>query len=1013
MKIYINPNPRTVAIVSSKYVLLIRDPVYKSQFNENDKKCIVEFIELSQIDFTNFVELKLPCLGILGITSINDYSCLVIITKSLEIASLRPKEKMYSIQGINVICLNSNEDINESLVVEQLRKFLLKGQFYFSNSFDLTNNLQNRNLQNKDGNDNFLHFNKKFLWNKYFIEELISFTGRLSKDQLQKFHDCRFLSLIIRGYVQTVNCNIDLEIPDENDEERNNTKKLTRQESLVTLISKISIEKNGKIFGPNGLDDEGNVSNYVESEIIFYNETCLISYVIVQGNPPIYFEVDNQLSSSLLKKLQINRPFDATQESFKKHFDSLVKTFGDVNIINIYSPNNKIEYDLFRNYYEHYYKLIKSDIKYKEFLTYDDFHYSMSELQKNQIINSQILQTLKNSIYEYAALCYDNEHLKFLNKQSGVFRLGSFNHFDKCNEICKIITKEVLFLALREIYNYEIINKNDQITYNSYFSKLNDELWSKIGLLWNSNNEIITTKILNKYNTEFNQVNKKSNIYNNNDSSKKNHFFDNFTNLTISTSKKIKNLSNYRDLLNDLDKRNTILSIFLGKINVDTHGNIFLKVRLFDPFNDYINNQLKLLKSNYISDKNIKIFTGTFNVNSHKYDGNVSQWIFPENSTHNYDIIFIGLQEIVELTANQMLNIDNTNRIFWENKLLKTLNMNNFDDTSENKKSNTEYILLWSGQLGGLLSLLYVKKEQTEFVNRLEISMKKTGFGGISANKGGIAISFQYSNTSFCFLTAHLAAGLNNIEERHNNYKTLSTGLRFSENRTIKTHENIIWIGDFNYRIELTNEEVRPLIKLGKFDDLFEYDQLNLQMRSGESFPYYEEYKINFRPTYKFNLNEDIYDLSEKMRIPAWCDRILSRGKNLQQLNYNACFDIRFSDHRPVYGVFDCNVELIDETIKSALTSKLYNESKNKFGDIGSFILSNDLSSFIRNEETHDESDDDGGIVLPPPSSEKQKWWLNNGMLARVELDNYEHGKMTNLKKAIKPFENKNEPYFI
>lgn len=57
----------------------------------------------------------------------------------------------------------------------------------------------------------------------------------------------------------------------------------------------------------------------------------------------------------------------------------------------------------------------------------------------------------------------------------------------------------------------------------------------------------------------------------------------------------------------------------------------------------------------------------------------------------------------------------------------------------------------------------------------------KTGLGGVSANKGAIAVSFKFSDTAMCFVSSHFAAGLTNIEERHHNYKSLIKGIQFSK----------------------------------------------------------------------------------------------------------------------------------------------------------------------------------------------------------------------------------------
>lgn len=41
----------------------------------------------------------------------------------------------------------------------------------------------------------------------------------------------------------------------------------------------------------------------------------------------------------------------------------------------------------------------------------------------------------------------------------------------------------------------------------------------------------------------------------------------------------------------------------------------------------------------------------------------------------------------------------------------------------------------------------------------------------------------------------------------------------------------------------------------------------------------YIEGQLEFAPTYKYDLFSDDYDTSEKMRIPAWTDRVLWRRR--------------------------------------------------------------------------------------------------------------------------------------
>lgn len=100
----------------------------------------------------------------------------------------------------------------------------------------------------------------------------------------------------------------------------------------------------------------------------------------------------------------------------------------------------------------------------------------------------------------------------------------------------------------------------------------------------------------------------------------------------------------------------------------------------------------------------------------------------------------------------------------------------------------------------------------------------------MAGNKGAVAIRMEYAKTRLCFVTAHLAAGFANYEERNRDYRTItheSHGIRFQRNRSIEDHDVVIWLGDFNYRIGLSDDKTRRLIQVGDLDTLYQNDQVN------------------------------------------------------------------------------------------------------------------------------------------------------------------------------------------
>lgn len=352
----------------------------------------------------------------------------------------------------------------------------------------------------------------------------------------------------------------------------------------------------------------------------------------------------------------------------------------------------------------------------------------------------------------------------------------------------------------------------------------------------------------------------------------------------------------------------------------------------------------------------------------------------------------VGFQEIVELSPQQIMNSDPTRKQLWEKSVKACLN------NRAQQIGGEKYVLLRSGQLVGAALCIFVRASVLSNIKNVEGSVKKTGLSGMAGNKGAVAIRLDYANTHICFVTAHLAAGFANYDERNKDYATISNGLRFQRNRGIDDHginwphwlknrdsnlqsrtDTVIWLGDFNYRIGLSWERAMDLVQQRDLEHLYENDQLNLQMVAGLSFPFYSEARITFMPTYKFDIGTDNYDSSEKARIPAWTDRILRKGPNLRQLVYN-CAPLKFSDHRPVYALFDCVVSIVNEAARDKISREVYLKRKAEVGD---------ATANVNTEDTEDEDLIGYDAIepgLPPASSDRQKWWLENGKQAQSTL---------------------------
>ncbi|KAF1914992.1 SacI homology domain-containing protein [Ampelomyces quisqualis] len=1011
---------RAIALATSTHALILRHSSSSTDGNGNNNasstslgsngtsaaRCMVEFSRTGDVDISDYRGLhSVNVHGTLGLITVDNNVFLVVVNGASKVATVRPGETVQRIHSVGFFCLTSshydallNDEVNpyptdtiddegyemgfggrkEQSPLEHpclaLKKILSSGTFYYSSDFDLTRRLQHRTTDAATVSIDSL--DAGFLWNSYMIQPLVDFRSRLAPRDKEALDTSGILTSAIRGFALTIT------IPISSAPIRASGSGMP---SSMTLISRLSCRRAGTRFNSRGIDDDGNVANYVESETIYWTPTGVcFSYVQVRGSVPIFWEQQSGLLPGQ-QKITITRSEEATQPAFDKHFENLEISYGAIHVVNLLSHEKPQEIELSQKYRKHVsnsplnYGVEKHDREHELLkLTEYDFHaetrgpggYEAASMIARWVQDSAdaFAYYLSEEVEERAKINGEDRILRRsmpILQQEGIFRTNCLDCLDRTNLVQTIISK----MALEVFLSHKTLRGSQ-------------DFWMRHSSMWADNGDAL------------------SRIYAGTGALKSS--FTRHGKMSLAGALADARKSATRMYINnfaDKGRQNTI-DMLLGRLM----GQI--PVHLYDPVNDYVVAELQRRAAEYSETNMINILVGTFNLNgkTNGINADLSPWLCPDvdPSQQCPEIVAVGFQEIVELSPQQIMATDPDRRELWERAVKKTLNKN------AEKYGQEEYVMLRGGQLVGASLSVFVRADCLKYIKNVEGSLKKTGMSGMAGNKGAVAIRIEYGNTSICLVTAHLAAGFANYEERNRDYKTISHGLKFQRNRSIEDHDTVIWLGDFNYRIGLSNEKVQKLCHVGDLETLYENDQLNLQMVAGLTFPYYSEARITFPPTYKYDLNSDTYDTSEKARIPAWCDRVLRKGDNIRQIHYDAA-PLRFSDHRPVYATFQVIVQRVDEQKKDALKNELYEQRREVVGD-----------TRAAGHLDADESDDEDLLGyesvepgLPPASSDRRKWWLDNGLPAKARVQPPSDGHIPNPKRPSNPFTPSPEPDWV
>lgn len=303
-----------------------------------------------------------------------------------------------------------------------------------------------------------------------------------------------------------------------------------------------------------------------------------------------------------------------------------------------------------------------------------------------------------------------------------------------------------------------------------------------------------------------------------------------------------------------------------------------------------------------ISHEDLKIWCGTWNMGDaqpeyHKKEA-LENWM-PQGK---FDIYVISTQESIYNPRTGYLSPEDDLWAYLRHHL------------------GEAYIKLASVSLQHIRLACFVRRDHYYKICRVKTGTVATGLAGVIGNKGGCSISFELYDNRICFVGSHLAARIDRrrLEARNQNYRDILKGLASGVSKSSGTNDIhhefdlLVWLGDLNYRIELSRDEIIERIKLNDLAPLKKSDQLLEEMKNENCFIDFNEMEINFSPTYRFNRGDRTWS-EEKMREPAWCDRVLwkpIKQELCQPLSYTACHDLVTSDHSPVSATFGVSVAL-------------------------------------------------------------------------------------------------------
>lgn len=289
---------------------------------------------------------------------------IIVITKAQPMGRLRG-HMVYKVASTEFLPMRERplHDKDEDTYLALIKDMLRTGPMYFSYSLDITNSFQ-RQSQSSSEIPMWKRADDRFFWNRFIQSDLIDFSlGENNTNGIrygpQPAADPYILPVMF-GMMRIIPARV------------------KGTSFSFALITRRSRHRAGTRYFSRGIDEQGHVSNYNETEqIVILNDSTgglsgyapgqsmtngktgqdlqVYSFVQTRGSVPVFWAEVNNLKYT--PKLQV-RGIETALEAARKHFTEQIRLYGENYMVNL--VNQKGREERVKNAYEQLVRILVS-----------------------------------------------------------------------------------------------------------------------------------------------------------------------------------------------------------------------------------------------------------------------------------------------------------------------------------------------------------------------------------------------------------------------------------------------------------------------------------------------------------------------------------------------------------------------------------------------------------------------------------------------------------------------------